>query len=61
MKQYINKEVEVLFEKTEIKGEYKGHTKNYIVVKTNGNQLENRIINVKIEKIEKLEMIGNII
>lgn len=60
MKQYIQKEVEVLFEKTEIKGEYKGHTKNYIVVKINGNKLENKIFNVKIEKIENLEMVGKI-
>ena len=47
---YIGKEVEVLFEEQD--GEYyKGHTKNYMVVKYKTNdKLENKIVNVKITK-----------
>ena len=46
---YIGKEVEVLFEEKE--GDYyKGHTKNYIMVKIKSNSnLENCIKKIKIE------------
>ena len=48
-KQYIGKEVNVLFE--EIEGEYiKGHTANYLMVRTKGNKEQiNKIVKVKIE------------
>lgn len=59
MKNMIGKEAEVLFEEKEDKF-YKGHTTNYMVVKANGKDLENKIINVKIRKLEELELFGEI-
>lgn len=57
---YIGKEVEVLFEEKD--GEYiKGHTTNYMVVKVPYEELENKIVNVKILGEEKLELVGKII
>ena len=54
---YIGKKVEVLFEEPD--GEYiKGHTTNYIMVKTQNNILENTINSVKITKMDNLELIG---
>lgn len=54
---YIGKKVEVLFEEPD--GEYiKGHTTNYIMVKTKNNVLENTINSVKITKMDNLELIG---
>lgn len=54
---YLNKQIEVLFEQKE--GEtYKGHTKNYIEVKAKGENLENKIIKVKINNIENLKLVG---
>ena len=58
-KQYIGKELEVLFE--EYDGEYyKGHTSNYIVVKCKYNQdIQNKINKVKVEgNNNKFELIG---
>ena len=59
LKSYIGKEVEVLFEEKE--GEYyKGHTSNYIMVKyKTQEELENKIINVKINKIGELCLISD--
>ena len=59
---YIGKTVEVLFEEPHIeKGmRYeKGHTTNYMVVKvkTDAN-IENKIKQIKIEKLDGLELIG---
>ena len=57
---YIGKEVEVLFEEKD--GEYiKGHTTNYIVVKTKNIDkiLENSIEKIKISSLDNLELIGN--
>ena len=61
-KEYIGKEVEVLFEEPHIKNEkryMKGHTTNYMVVKleTNDN-LDNVIKKVKIVDLDKLELIA---
>jgi len=58
LKSYIGKEVEVLFEEKE--GEYyKGHTSNYIMVKyKTPEELENKIINVKINKNGELCLIS---
>ena len=54
---YINKEVEVLFEQEE--GEYtKGHTSNYVMVKAKEKNIENKILKVKINNEEKLELMG---
>lgn len=59
-KQYIGKQVEVLLEDRE--GEYvKGHTKNYVVVKTKTEkELENTIQKVTITGIEGLELVGSL-
>ena len=59
LKTYIGKNLEVLFEEND--GEYwKGHTANYLVVKTKSKEnLHNKIIPVKICEIDKLELIGN--
>ncbi len=58
LRKYINKEVEVLFEKNE-KGFSKGHTTNYLTVKTKvDTSIDNVILNVKIDNEEKLELIG---
>ncbi len=58
LKSYIGKEVEVLFEEKD--GEYyKGHTSNYIMVKTKSNKdLCNKIEKVQVEDIENLELIA---
>ena len=53
----VGKELEVLWE--EKAGDYiKGHTKNYKVVKIPYKNIENTISTAKIEKVEKLELIG---
>jgi len=58
LNKYIDKEAEVLFEQEE--GEYtKGHTSNYIVIKTKKKGIENKILKVKIVREDKLELIGN--
>ncbi len=56
-KQYIGKQIEVLFEDKE--GEYfKGHTANYMVAKLKTNEnLENIIKKVEVVDIENLELI----
>lgn len=58
LKEYIGKTLLVLFE--EKQGEfYKGHTSNYIEVKTKSEKdIQNEILNVKIEKQEGLELYG---
>ena len=59
LKKYIGKTIEVLFE--EYDGEYwKGHTANYLVVKTKSKEnLHNKIVSVKICEFDNLELIGN--
>ena len=59
LNRYIGKTVEVLFEQEE--GEYtKGHTSNYIIVKTKKKNIENKIEKVEVIKREELELIGNV-
>ena len=55
---YIGKTVEVLFEEKD--GEYwKGHTANYLVVKLKSEEdLNNKLLSVKIDGIDKLELIS---
>ena len=54
----IGKKLEVLFEQEE--NEYwKGHTRNYLVVKTKGNNLENKYKEVVIKREDNLELIGD--
>lgn len=61
-KEYIGKEVEVLFEEPHIengKRYMKGHTTNYMVVKLETNEnLDNVIEKVKIVDVDKLELIA---
>ena len=53
---YIDKELEVLFEEQQ-DGVYVGHTKNYIIVKTESDEnLENKIV-----KVTGKQAIGNYI
>jgi len=49
----IGKNVSVLFEELDKEGYIKGHTSNYLVVKIKGNleDLQNKIIDIKIESI----------
>lgn len=58
LNKYIGKVVEVLFEQEEQEF-IKGHTKNYVIVKTKNKDVQNEIIKVKIEKEENLELLGN--
>lgn len=59
LKNMIGINEEVLFEEQE--GEYfKGHTKNYMLVKAKGDNLENKIIKVNMYEIENLQLIGTI-
>ena len=57
LSKFIGKTVEVLFEKQE-KGYIKGHTTNYIVVKSKENFKENELANIKIKDIDGLELLG---
>lgn len=54
---YIGKVVEVLFEEKE--GEYyKGHTKNYMQVLAKGENLENKIVNVRVDDTINNDLYG---
>ena len=61
-KEYVGKEVEVLFEEPHIENGIrymKGHTTNYMVVKLETNEkLDNMIKKVKINRLDKLELIA---
>ena len=59
LKKYIGKNVKVLFEQKD--GEYyKGHTTNYIMVKTKEKELQNKFGDVKVTKEENMELIGEL-
>lgn len=60
-KEYVGKNIKVLFEECE--GKYiKGHTSNYIIVKAKGTSKDiNKILNVKIEDFDENGLIGKII
>ena len=53
----VGKELEVLFEEKEGK-HWKGHTSNYIVVKIEGDNLENRIEKVLINSVHEFNLVG---
>ena len=58
---YINKIVTVLFEETE-NGYFKGHTGNYLTVKVKTDKdLTDKLLKVKIDKLEKLELVGTLV
>ena len=57
LNKHIGENVKVLFEKQD--GEYiKGHTTNYLVVKTKKSKLENQILDINITSRDGLELIG---
>ena len=57
--EYVGKSVEVLFEEKE--GDYyKGHTKNYIEVWCEGENLENCIVNVRVKECKGKVIIGSL-
>ena len=61
-KSYIGKTVEVLFEEKDHDGFYRGHTNNYILVKTKSEEnLDNKIVNVKIEEADVEDVIGKVV
>ena len=61
LKSYLGKTVEVLFEEQDKEGFYKGHTSNYIMVKTKYNKdVSGKIIKVKITNNRTAELIGEI-
>ena len=50
---YINKKIKVLIEEKDEDGFYKGHTSNYIMAKVKSeNDLVNKIVELKVKKIE---------
>ena len=58
---YINKTVTVLFEEEE-NGYFKGHTGNYLAVKVKTDKdLTDKLLKVKIDKLEKLELVGTLV
>ena len=59
MSKYIDKTVEVLFERNIGENQYEGHTGNYIKVVGNSNtDVSNNIINVKIKSVEYEHITG---
>lgn len=57
-KEYIGKEVEVLFEEEKI-GVYKGHTQNYIMIYCKSKEkLDNKIIKVECKEVAKNHIIA---
>lgn len=59
IRNYVGREVEVLFERAVGEGVYEGHTTNYIKVRaTAEGDLTNRICMTKITKAEKEELFG---
>ena len=62
LKSYIGKNVEVLFEEIDKDGFYKGHTANYIMVKSKFNEdISGKILKVNIINSLQTEIIGEII
>ena len=57
LKAQIGKELEALFEEQDDKY-WKGHTRNYLVVKKEGKDLENILQMVKINTINELSLLG---
>ena len=61
LNQFIDKEVEVLFEENDDKY-YKGHTSNYIMVKSLTNEkIQNELRRVKIKEEKNLELVGTLL
>ena len=61
LKSYLGKTVEVLVEEQDKEGFYKGHTSNYIMVKTKCNKdISEEIVKVKINKALDIELVGEV-
>lgn len=59
MSKYIDKSVEVLFERNINENQYEGHTGNYIkVVGSSCEDVSNKILNVKIKSVEYEHIVG---
>ena len=59
MSKYIDKSVEVLFERNINENQYEGHTGNYIkVVGSSCKDVSNKIVNVKIKSVEYENIVG---
>lgn len=59
MSKYIDKSVEVLFERNINENQYEGHTGNYIkVVGSSCEDVSNKIVNVKIKSVEYEHIVG---
>jgi len=61
LEKYISQEVEVLFESSTQDGYIEGHTTNYIEVKAKGENIENTIQKIKIEGMENMALIGQLV
>jgi threonylcarbamoyladenosine tRNA methylthiotransferase MtaB len=62
LKEYIRKNVKVLFEEKDKEGFFKGHTQNYLVVKVKtDDDLNNKLLDVKIIGFENSTLIGELI
>lgn len=59
--QFIGKTMEVLFEQTDDKGYWTGHTMNYLFVEAPGQGLHNRLLNVKITGLTEKGLVGQVI
>ena len=60
-KNELGKSLKVLFEEIDKDGYFKGHTSNYITVKVKTKEnLENKILDVKITDVDGLELIGKL-
>ncbi len=61
-KTFLGKDLKVLFEEIDKNGYFKGHTTNYIPVKVKTEEdLENKILKVKVNDIDNLELIGQLV
>ena len=60
LKKYVGKNIQILFEEQK-NGYWKGHSKNYIMVKVKSNKdLKNLVLEPKIIMLENLELLGEI-
>lgn len=60
LKKYVGKNIQILFEEQK-NGYWKGHSKNYIMVKVESNKdLKNLVLEPKIIMLENLELLGEI-
>ena len=62
LENYIGKEIEVLFEENTQEDIFEGFTSNYLKVRVRSKEnIQNKILTVKVTKREDLKLVGNII